>query len=57
MAAVDLRGIFFRAYFPDFNTAEEDYNPLGPGDYSPPSGAVNLSAIKFRAFEEDTEEE
>jgi hypothetical protein len=54
--SVDLRGIFFRSFYPDLDD-EEEYNPLGPGDISSPDGSVNLSGIKFRAFEEDIEEE
>ena len=54
-SAVDLRGIHYRAYLPQFDNELEDdaYNPAGPGDADTTNGAVDLSAIAFRAWEEN----
>lgn len=57
MPAVDLRGILFRAFFPDIDEDTEVYDPIGPDDYTPTDGALHLSGIKFRSYSEDEEEE
>jgi hypothetical protein len=51
--AVDLRGIRFRAYSPQFDDDTEEYDPVGPGDADETPGAVDLSAITIRAWEEN----
>ena len=53
--AVDLRGIHFRAYLPQFDEDIEDgdYDPVGPGDASITNGAIDLSAIAWRDWEEN----
>lgn len=53
MPAIDLKGIHFRAYSPQFDRglADDEYNPTGPGDVSPVSGAIELDIIKFRAWQ------
>lgn len=54
MAAIDLAGIRFRAYLPQFENdiADGDYAPVGPGSASIGSG-IDLSAIKFRAWQQN----
>jgi len=53
MADIDLTGVFFRAYYPGLEIEDEEYTPLGPGDYPDHDGAVDLGVIKFRAWEEN----
>lgn len=52
MPDVDLRGIFFRAWSLEFED-DDDSGALGPDGYDTQDGAVNLSCIKFRAWEEN----
>ena len=51
--AVDLRGIHFRAYLPQFDDDLEDgeYDPIGPGTADTTPGAVDLSCIAIRAWQ------
>lgn len=51
--AIDLKGIHFRAYSPQFDNdlADNEYDPHGPGDSSPVSGSIELGIIKFRAWQ------
>ena len=53
MPAIDLRGIHFRSYSPQFdqNIEEGDYNPVGPGGADRTPGAIDLGIIKFRAWQ------
>jgi hypothetical protein len=53
MPTVDLRGIHFRSYLPQFTQGgDDDYDPIGPDDASITPGGVDLCIIKFRAWED-----
>lgn len=51
MPDVDLKGILFRAYLPQFNDDTEEYTPVGPGDADINNGGVDLSCVMFRAWQ------
>lgn len=55
MAAIDLKGIHFRTYLPQYDgdINDGDYNPRGPGQTSRTTGAIDLGIIKIRAWEEN----
>lgn len=53
MPAVDLRGIHFRAYSPQFDDETEEYDPVGPLTADTTPGAIDLSPVYFRAWEEN----
>lgn len=53
MASIDLKGIRFRAYLPQFEDDTEVYEPVGPGTADQTDGAIDLSSIAFRAYEEN----
>lgn len=50
--AIDLKGIRFRAYLPQLED-DEVYDPAGPDDADQTDGAIDLSSIAFRAYEEN----
>lgn|SRR5574338_138536 len=54
MAAIDLAGIRFRSYLPQFENdiADGNYAPVGPGNANIGNG-IDLSAIKFRAWQQN----
>jgi hypothetical protein len=55
MAIVDLRGIHYRSYVPQWNegAGDEEYDPTTPGDADITPGGVDLGIIKYRAWEEN----
>lgn len=55
MALVDLRGIHFRAYLPQWDQNIEDgtYDPVSPGNADITPGGIDLSIIKFRAWQQN----
>lgn len=50
--AIDLKGIRFRAYLPQLED-DEIYDPAGADDADQTDGAIDLSSIAFRAYEEN----
>jgi hypothetical protein len=53
MPDVDLKGILFRAYSPQFDDDTEVYDPVGPQDANINEGGVDLSCVMIRAWEEN----
>lgn len=55
MPVIDLKGIHFRVYSPEYDRELEDgeYEPVGPNDADRTPGAIDLGIIKFRAWEEN----
>jgi hypothetical protein len=53
--AIDLKGVHFRTYSPQFdqNLNDGEYNPHGPEDSNPISGTIELNIIKFRAWQQN----
>ncbi len=60
--AVDLKGILFRVYSPQFDQdkpqfdqdqADGEYNPVGPSTADTTPGGVDLSCVMIRAWEEN----
>lgn len=50
--AIDLKGIRFRAYLPQLED-DEVYDPAGPDNADQTDGAIDLSPITFRSYEEN----